>query len=75
MAERVGDIFPVTSLQLEFQGYRLHTVAGYSGVTAGHTLKLPCTYCIVCVSGAPVRVRSGHGPDLTWTRAPDTHTN
>jgi hypothetical protein len=29
----------------------------------------------VCVSGAPVQVRSGHLPDLTRTGAPDTHTN
>jgi hypothetical protein len=47
MVERVGDIFPVTSLQLKFQGYRLNSVVGNSEVTAGHnTLKLPCAYCI-----------------------------
>jgi hypothetical protein len=46
MVERVGDIFLVTSLQLEFQGYRLNTVVGDTGVTAGHTLKLPCAYCM-----------------------------
>ena len=47
MAERVGDIFPVTCLQLEFQAYRLITVVRYSGFTAGqNTLKLPCAYCI-----------------------------
>jgi len=47
MAEREGDIFPVTSLQLEFQAYRLITVVRYIGVTAGqNTLKLPHAYCI-----------------------------
>ena len=47
MAERVGDIFPVTSLQLEFQAYRLITVVTYTGVTAGqNTLKLSRGYCI-----------------------------
>lgn len=43
----VGDIFPVTSVQLEFQAYRLITVVTYTGVTAGqNTLKLPRAYCI-----------------------------
>jgi len=47
MAERVGDIFPVTCLQLELQAYRLITVVRYTGVTAGqNTINLPCAYCI-----------------------------
>jgi len=47
MAERVGNIFPVTCLQLEFQAYRLINVVRYTGVTVGkNTLKLPCAYCI-----------------------------
>jgi hypothetical protein len=47
MAERVGDIFPLTSLQLEFQAYRLITFVRYTGVTAGqNTLKLPRAYCM-----------------------------
>lgn len=47
MAERVGDNFPVTCLQLEFQAYSLITAVRYTGVTAGqNTLKLPCAYCL-----------------------------
>jgi hypothetical protein len=43
MAECVGEIFPVTSLHLEIQAYRLIT----GGVTAGqNTLKLTCAYGI-----------------------------
>jgi hypothetical protein len=41
MAESVGEIFPVNSLQLEFQAFRLITVVRYTGITAGqNTLKL-----------------------------------
>jgi hypothetical protein len=46
MAERVWDIFPETSLQLEFQAYKRITVVRYIGVTVvQNTLKLPRAYC------------------------------